>query len=171
LSYKQATRVRLLHPAPIQTADLGIAQLAEHAIDNREVVGSTPTPWTILKRASPSGKAPGFHPGIAWVRFPPPAPSFPIDVDHAFRRVETPPNYRGFAQIHLRRRNASASSCPIPEPPPVSPAQMRSGWPGPHAYPNPIATRGTILVNQLFLRITAGGRSTLRFFGWKCPIK
>lgn len=29
----------------------GIAQLAEHAIDNREVVGSTPTPWTILTRA------------------------------------------------------------------------------------------------------------------------
>ena len=50
----------------------GIAQLAERAIDNREVVGSTPTPWTTLQRASPSGKAPGFHPGIAWVRIPPP---------------------------------------------------------------------------------------------------
>ena len=25
----------------------GIAQLAEHAIDNREIVGSSPTPWTI----------------------------------------------------------------------------------------------------------------------------
>ena len=53
----------------------GIAQLAERTIDNREVVGSTPTPWTTLERASPSGKAPGFHPGIAWVRIPPPAPS------------------------------------------------------------------------------------------------
>jgi hypothetical protein len=53
----------------------GIAQLAERVIDNREVVGSTPTPWTILKRASPNGKAPGFHPGISWVRIPPPAPS------------------------------------------------------------------------------------------------
>ena len=52
----------------------GIAQLAERAIDNREVVGSTPTPWTTLERASPSGKAPGFQPGIAWVRIPPPAP-------------------------------------------------------------------------------------------------
>ena len=53
----------------------GIAQLAEHAIDNREIVGSTPTPWTTFERASPSGKAPGFQPGSAWVRFPPPAPS------------------------------------------------------------------------------------------------
>jgi hypothetical protein len=53
----------------------GIAQLAERATDNREVVGSTPTPWTILKRASPSGKAPGFQPGSAWVRIPPPAPT------------------------------------------------------------------------------------------------
>lgn len=52
----------------------GIAQLAEHAIDNREVVGSIPTPWTIFERASPSGKAPGFQPGIAWVRVPPTAP-------------------------------------------------------------------------------------------------
>ena len=26
----------------------GIAQLAERAIDNREAVGSNPTPWTIL---------------------------------------------------------------------------------------------------------------------------
>ena len=52
----------------------GIAQLAERVIDNREAVGSTPTPWTNLERASPSGKAPGFHPGIAWVRIPPPAP-------------------------------------------------------------------------------------------------
>jgi hypothetical protein len=30
--------------------------LAERAIDNREVVGSTPTPWTNFERASPSGK-------------------------------------------------------------------------------------------------------------------
>lgn len=52
----------------------GIAQLAEHAIDNREIVGSTPTPWTTFERASPSGKAPGFQPGISWVRIPPPAP-------------------------------------------------------------------------------------------------
>jgi hypothetical protein len=51
------------------------AQLAERAIDNREAVGSTPTPWTILERASPSGKAPGFQPGSAWVRIPPPAPA------------------------------------------------------------------------------------------------
>ena len=72
LSYKQATRVRLLHPAPVLYP--GIAQLAERAIDNREAVGSTPTPWTNFKRASPSGKAPGFQPGIAWVRIPPPAP-------------------------------------------------------------------------------------------------
>ena len=72
MSYKQATRVRLLHPAPFLYP--GIAQLAEHAIDNREIVGSSPTPWTILERASPSGKAPGFQPGIAWVRIPPPAP-------------------------------------------------------------------------------------------------
>ena len=44
--------------------DPGIAQLAERAIDNREVVGSTPTPWTILERASPSGKGtrlPSWH--------------------------------------------------------------------------------------------------------------
>jgi hypothetical protein len=75
LSYKQATWVRLLHPAPIQTLCPGIAQLAERAIDNREVVGSTPTPWTNFERASPSGKAPGFHPGISWVQIPPPAPS------------------------------------------------------------------------------------------------
>jgi hypothetical protein len=47
LSYKQATRVRLLHPAPIDHP--GIAQLAEHAIDNRETVGSIPTPWTNLQ--------------------------------------------------------------------------------------------------------------------------
>jgi hypothetical protein len=37
-------QVRTLYP--------GIAQLAERATENREVVGSTPTPWTILKRAS-----------------------------------------------------------------------------------------------------------------------
>ena len=75
LSYKQATRVRLLHPAPIQTFCPGVTQLAERVIDNREGVGSTPTPWTNCERASPSGKAPGFHPGITWVRIPPPAPS------------------------------------------------------------------------------------------------
>src|SRR6266704_6073025 len=80
LSYKQATRVRLLHPAPVWILYPGIAQLAERAIDNREVVGSTPTPWTILERASPSGKAPGFQPGSTWVRFPPPAPTSPIDL-------------------------------------------------------------------------------------------
>jgi hypothetical protein len=50
--------------------------MAEHAIDNREIVGSSPTPWTIFERASPSGKAPGFQPGTAWVRIPPPAPFF-----------------------------------------------------------------------------------------------
>lgn len=49
LSYKQATRVRLLHPAPIPKLYPGVAQLAEHAIDNREAVGSNPTPWTILQ--------------------------------------------------------------------------------------------------------------------------
>ena len=75
MSYKQATRVRLLHPAPVRMPRPGIAQLAERAIDNREAVGSTPTPWTIFERASPSGKAPGFQPGTAWVRIPPPAPS------------------------------------------------------------------------------------------------
>ena len=47
LSYKQAMRVRLLHPAPVRILYPGIAWLAERAIDNREVVGSTPTPWTI----------------------------------------------------------------------------------------------------------------------------
>ena len=39
----------------------GIAQSAERAIDNREVVGSTPAPWTTLERALPSGKATGFQ--------------------------------------------------------------------------------------------------------------
>jgi hypothetical protein len=38
LSYKQATRVRLLHPAPVRILYPGIAQLAERAIDNREAV-------------------------------------------------------------------------------------------------------------------------------------
>jgi hypothetical protein len=52
----------------------GIAQMAERAIDNREAMGSIPTPWTTLERVSPSGKAPGFQPGSTWVRFPPPAP-------------------------------------------------------------------------------------------------
>ena len=84
LSYKQATRVRLLHPAP--NFYPGIAQLAEHAIDNREIVGSTPTPWTIFERASPSGKAPGFQPGTAWVRIPPPAPPVAIRGGNMYSR-------------------------------------------------------------------------------------
>ena len=33
------------------------------AVQHREIVDSTPTPWTIFERASPSGKAPGFQPG------------------------------------------------------------------------------------------------------------
>jgi hypothetical protein len=51
-----------------------VAQLAEHAIDDREIVGSIPTPSTIFEWASPTGKAPGFQPGTTWVRIPPPAP-------------------------------------------------------------------------------------------------
>jgi hypothetical protein len=57
--FDSCTRHQFERPYP------GIAQLAEHAIDNREIVGSIPTPWTILERASPSGKAPGFQPGTA----------------------------------------------------------------------------------------------------------
>jgi hypothetical protein len=68
----------------------GIAQSAERAIDNREVVGSTPTPWTILERASPSGKAPGFQPGSGWVRIPPPAPRERSRGCHRTPRLEGP---------------------------------------------------------------------------------
>ena len=109
LSYKQATRVRLLHPAPIRTSYPGIAQLAEHAIDNREIVGSSPTPWTILERASPSGKAPGFQPGTAWVRIPPPAPSFRGRLCHLRARLLVAISMRPGCSF-----GCSSSQCPMP---------------------------------------------------------